>query len=426
MKRLGTFTAALLLTSALTPVYAQQPAQVIGPVTPGNLPVFNSPTIIKDSGTPATVSPGGLRIRLNANQAFYVNGDSGSAATCGVHGTSAPLTCSAGNDSNNCLTPGAACLTSQHVVNLINDSYDSNGFALTINGAHCASSSCGINLSFSCAGAPIGATGFNFVGDYDNPTAVEVFAANSSAAISVNDLCTVSVDSIALADQGSAINGVNAKKYAQVDLRSVTVTGTWNTSACIFCSSGQSALLNILGVGNGGITNTIASTSTGQIFQATSGGQIDFAGQTVAIPSAITVGGGQALGQSVGGSIVGISSGTFTGSGVVGTTGLRCVSFDAYWGNVDPNTVFPGNTNCAMHRTFNSAAIVGPTTGGGTATLFTGSDTIAGKSVANGGTGASAAGATAVGNISGAAPVSCPSGITAGTVVVLNGIVTHC
>ena len=70
---------------------------------------------------------------------------------------------------------------------------------------------------------------------------------------------------------------------------------------------------------------------------------------------------------------------------------------------------------------------MGPTTGGGTATLFTGSDTIAGKSVANGGTGASAAGATAVGNISGAAPVSCPSGITAGcTVVVLNGIVTHC
>ena len=186
-------------------------------------------------------------------------------------------------------------------------------------------------------------------------------AANSSAAISVNDLCTVSVDSIALADQGSAINGVNAKKYAQVDLRSVTVIGTWNTSACIFCSSGQSALLNILGVGNGGITNTIASTSTGQIFQATSGGQIDFAGQTVAIPSAITVGGGQALGQSVGGSILGISSGTFTGSGVGGTTGLRCLSFDAYWGDVDPNTVFPGNTNCAMHRTFNSVDIVGPT-----------------------------------------------------------------
>ena len=51
MKRLGTFTAALLLTAALTPVCAQQPAQVIGPVTPGNLPVFNSPTIIKDSGS---------------------------------------------------------------------------------------------------------------------------------------------------------------------------------------------------------------------------------------------------------------------------------------------------------------------------------------------------------------------------------------
>lgn len=46
--------------------------------------------------------------------------------------------------------------------------------------------------------------------------------------------------------------------------------------------------------------------------------------------------------------------------------------------------------------------------------------------VANGGTGASSAGATAVGNISGGSPVSCPSGVTAATVVVVAGIVTHC
>ena len=33
--------------------YAQSPVSVTGPVTPGNLPVFNSTTIIKDSGIPA-------------------------------------------------------------------------------------------------------------------------------------------------------------------------------------------------------------------------------------------------------------------------------------------------------------------------------------------------------------------------------------
>lgn len=51
MKKLGHFVAGLLWLVA-TPASAQQNVQVIGPVTPGDLPVFNSPTIIKDSGTP--------------------------------------------------------------------------------------------------------------------------------------------------------------------------------------------------------------------------------------------------------------------------------------------------------------------------------------------------------------------------------------
>ena len=385
MKRLGTFTAALLLTSALTPVYAQQPVTVIGTVTPGNCVQWFSTTQLKDPGITcnggATTSPGGsngqvqynnagtfggltnaqlaallpLRIRLTADQTFYVNGNSGSTATCGVHGTSSPLTCSAGSDSNNCLTPGTACLTSNHVFSLILENYDSAGFNIIVNGAHCASAGCGVNLAFACVGSPIGATTLSFSGDYDNPTAVEIFAPNGGDAISANDQCTVSIDSIAVADQGSAVHGFYVPKLAQLDVRSVTITGTWNTGACIFCAGGADAILNVLGVGNGGITNTLATTSTGQVFQAASGGQINFAGQTVAIPSAITVGAGQAFGFNLGGSIIGISSGTFTGSGVAGTTGLRCLSFDSFWGNVDPNTVFPGNTNCAMHRTYNSA-----------------------------------------------------------------------
>ena len=396
---------------------------VVGPgsSTTGDIATWgnNTGTLLADPGF-------GPRIRLTGDLTFYVNGASGSTATCGVHGTSSPLTCSAGSDSNNCLTPATACLTSQHVFNLILNGYDSAGFTITVNGAHCASSSCGTNLAFNCIGADIGTATLDFAGDYDNPTAVKIFAPNGNAAISANDGCTVSIDSVAIADQGSATTGVNVVKIAQIDLRSVTATGTWNTGAVIFTAGGQGAILNMIGVGNGGITNTVNSTSTGQVFQVQNGGAINLTGQTVAIPTAITLAGGQPFVVNNGGFIYGISSGTFTGAGVAGTTGTRCSTFDGYWGATDPNTVFPGNINCSMNRTFNSATIVGPTTGGGTAALFAGSDTIAGKSVANGGTGASAAGATAVGNISGAAPVSCPSGITAGTVVVLNGIVTHC
>ena len=132
----------------------------------------------------------------------------------------------------------------------------------------------------------------------------------------------------------------------------------------------------MLGVGSGGITNTISSTSTGQISNASSGGEINFASQTVAIPSAITIGGGQFFAVNTGSTIVGISGSTFTGSGVAGTTGNRCFATIAYWGSVGFRTQCSRNANCLQERTFNSANISGPLTGGGTMTLQGGSDTL--------------------------------------------------
>ena len=78
MKRLGTFTAALLLTSALTPVYAQQPVTVIGTVTPGNCVQWFSPTQIKDPGVTcnggASTSPGGSNGQVQYNNAGTFGG----------------------------------------------------------------------------------------------------------------------------------------------------------------------------------------------------------------------------------------------------------------------------------------------------------------------------------------------------------------
>ena len=60
------------------------------------------------TGTPTTLAGYGIanaRTQATANISYYVNGNSGGTAACGPTGAS---TCSAGNDSNNCLTPATA------------------------------------------------------------------------------------------------------------------------------------------------------------------------------------------------------------------------------------------------------------------------------------------------------------------------------
>ncbi len=55
MKR-AVYALCALLALAQPFAYAQQNVQTIGPVTPGNIPVYNSPTIVKDSGfSPSTI-----------------------------------------------------------------------------------------------------------------------------------------------------------------------------------------------------------------------------------------------------------------------------------------------------------------------------------------------------------------------------------
>lgn len=57
MNRIISVAAVLFL---IGPVYAQQNVQVIGPVTTGDCPIFNSPTIIKDSGSSCNGGAGGF------------------------------------------------------------------------------------------------------------------------------------------------------------------------------------------------------------------------------------------------------------------------------------------------------------------------------------------------------------------------------
>jgi hypothetical protein len=66
----------LLIWLAASAAMAQIPVTVIGPVTPGNLPQFNSPTVIKDSGIPASSITG-----CQTAGAFLIGTGSGTQCT---------------------------------------------------------------------------------------------------------------------------------------------------------------------------------------------------------------------------------------------------------------------------------------------------------------------------------------------------------
>lgn len=71
---------AALIAWCFVSASAAQNVTVIGPITPGNIPQFNSTTVIKDSGIPG--APGtGIRTRLQANADYYVGRDGNDSCT---------------------------------------------------------------------------------------------------------------------------------------------------------------------------------------------------------------------------------------------------------------------------------------------------------------------------------------------------------
>lgn len=268
------------------------------------------------------------RTQLTGNVSYYVNGNSGSTSPCGPTGAS---TCSAGNNSNDCLTPATACLSVQHVVNILIRSTDFNGFNATIFLAHGSSN----NYAFTCTAGPvIGNSVFGIQGDSSAQTAVTMVATTAVAA--VKDGCTVSISNVAMADNGSnnaqAFISVGTGNYGHVDLTNVT--------------------FGALGVGNalqasyaGSITtgNLAVTGSENSFIFVSNGGAVEIDG-TVTGSAGITWGAAAVVIQA-GGSIAAVTPSTFTGFS--GVSGPRCListltSPDGY----NPNTLYPGSLDC--------------------------------------------------------------------------------
>jgi hypothetical protein len=379
MTRINTFITALLLTTSLTPTVS------VAQAPPANLPYH---TVYGRLGAaPGDTGPGqpipfatlsnllvsnlglGRRISLLGTQTFYVNGDPANPQTCGTSGQfSGANACVAGLDTNNCLTPATACLTVQHVVNLIIGGYDLAGFTATISLAHGSSN----NYAFTCTAGPvIGQSVFGIAGDSNAKTAVTIVGPALNPAAQIKDGCTASLTNLAFADSAShnttqfIIAGVGG--YGHVDVLNVTF-GAMGIGTAISASYGGSITLNGANSLTGSV-NAFASVSAG--------GAIDIGG-TVAGSAGITWGTGAVIIQN-GGSIVDVTPSTFTGFS--GVSGPRCyvstlTSPDGY----NPNQLYPGSSDCVVDVQIGAIGL--QTGSGGSSSLDYGT---AGKPLLSGG-----------------------------------------
>jgi hypothetical protein len=289
----------------------------------------------------ATWNPS-ARITLSGNVTYYVNA-SASPATCGVTGA---LTCGGGSDTTGNGTQTSPWQTLQHGVNFIIDSVDIAGQGVTVDLAHGSST----NYQLACVYGPfLGTSVITIVGDRSSITAVTVVDPSSGYGLQIKDGCTLDYDSIGFADAstndgaGHIIVGGTGNAghldYTNVTLGSMTL-GTQMTAGNL----GSIAALGPLIIGG----------NAPLMLSANGGGKIDFDVNNVTIASARAYSTG--IAYVTDGGIIGATTGTFTGAGVSGTTGLKCiVSGVGNFGSIDPNTIFPGSTSCV------SSLLVGAT-----------------------------------------------------------------
>lgn len=320
-----------------------QPAQVLG----------NNGTV----GAPAAATP--ARLQYPATN-FYVNSSPSATATCGSAGGS---TCSAGSDSNNCLTPGNACLTLQHVYSLINTNYDFGNVSPNVYLANTIGSSVKTNYALHCDNGPlIGSAVLTINGNSASQHAVQIQALDSGDGIFVGNGCTLALNNIDFVDSpsSSAVNLIEAgggHGFAHIDLANITGDGC---SSCSFITAGSGSSINP--------TSGLAITgNTAVALIARDGGVIDFGSSSVSVSNNLAF--SSVFAQiSNGGIITGVNSSTF--GSPTGITGLRCSIIGptiAIGAGTNPNAIFPGSTNCVITTL---AGQIGVQTGSGGSSTY--------------------------------------------------------
>jgi hypothetical protein len=308
---------------------------------------------ILGKGASADPTCGAVRTQLTANINYYVNGNSGGTATCGSAGGS---TCSAGNDSNNCLTPGTACLTLQHVVNVVVGTIDmAQQFNATVFLAHNTGTT---NYDLFCGFGPfIGTSVINVAGDSTSQTATVITDPAGAYGLQIKDGCTIDYSYVKFVDNPSN----NAAGH-------IAVGGTGNAGHLDIANVtfGPLTIGTMLSAGNMGSATlvgpiTIAGGAPLAIGSG-NGGLIDFGSQTVTLTG--TPAFSTAFAYMPASGIIGATTTTFSGS----ATGPRCiVAGPLNLAGFNPNAVFPGSTDCVANE---YVGAIGLQTGSGGSSSF--------------------------------------------------------
>lgn len=311
------------------------------------------------TGTPTTLAGYGItnaRVQLTGNQSYYVNGNSGSTATCGPAGAS---TCVAGTDSNDCLTPSTACLTLSHAYMIATGRDFVQQWTASIYLAHNTGTT---NYNLVCANGPlIGAAVVFVIGDSGAPTATVVQDPALGYGLQINDLCTIEYDYIKFIDSTSNNASGHILMGGTGNAGHLDTKGIDLGALTIGVQVTVGSLASFAAVGNFTIDGGAL-----QGFNVSGGGaQINFASATVTLsgtPAYSTA--FMVIGD--GGSVI-ASPSTFSGS----ATGPRCVisgppPVGGIQGN-NPNKIFPGNSDCVIDQ---YVGAIGVQTGSGGSSSF--------------------------------------------------------
>ena len=218
------------------------------------------------------------------------------------------------------------------------------------------------------------------VGNCTTPTNVVLAIPANDVALFTKDGGEASIECVQITGGNNSV-GLSAAQFSILDYTQI-VWGAWGTNG-VHVQVSQNASVNMIGPET--ITANIA------VHWAVSSGASFLAEATTNIPSAVAWSTNFLLGY--GNVNINLGAWSVSGSGIAGTTGKRATLQGPGFlliNGVPCNSFFPGNVACTLTQGFQDD-------GGDNGTSV----------YPSGG-------------------VSCPSGITADTVTIVNGIVTHC
>jgi hypothetical protein len=259
---------------------AQTTVTVIGPVTPGDIPQFNSTTIIKDSGLPVSALPTGL---ANPTGAVGLSAVNGSATTAMRSDAAPPLSAT--------VQSALTATVNQFLVGTGAFGFSSLTQQAALNAIMCTPTRAGDLVFWN---------GTNWVCFAGNNSGTQILSENASGVLAWSPGAGV-----------ASFNGLTGAVTTSIVVQTFTTTGTYTPTSGML-----HAIIECVGGGGGG--GGISSGAGGSSFGAAGGGSGSY---SRLLASAATIGVGQTvtIGTAGSGATAGASNGGAGGDTSVGT-----------------------------------------------------------------------------------------------------------